>query len=72
MAMIRSLVLPFLTLAGATGVAAVLWFGGRAVLVGSLTVGDLAAFLTLLAAVLPPLRSLGWLLAVLQRGRAAL
>ncbi len=72
LAMIRSLVLPFLTLAGATGVAAVLWFGGRAVLAGTLTVGGLAAFLTLLAAVLPPLRSLGWLLAVLQRGRAAL
>lgn len=70
--MIRSLVLPFLTLAGALALALVLLAGGRAVLGGELTVGGLAAFVALLAAVLPPLRSLGWLMAVLQRGRAAL
>jgi len=72
LAMVRSLVLPFLTLAGALAITGVLLAGGRAVLAGRLTVGGLAAFLALLAAVLPPLRSLGWLLAVLQRGRAAL
>ena len=70
--MIRSLVLPFLTLTGALALAVVLWAGGHAVVRGGLTVGGLTAFVALLAAVLPPLRSLGWLMAVLQRGRAAL
>ncbi len=70
--MIRSLVLPFLTLAGAVALAVVLLVGGRSVLRGELTVGGLAAYVALLAALLPPLRSLGWLMAVLQRGRAAL
>ncbi|MFT5686155.1 MAG: ATP-binding cassette subfamily B multidrug efflux pump [Myxococcota bacterium] len=37
-----------------------------------LSVGDIAAFATLLAALLPPLRSMGFMLSVWQRGRAAL
>ena len=46
--------------------------GGPKAVNGELSVGDLAAFATLIAALLPPLRSLGWMLSVLQRGRAAL
>jgi ATP-binding cassette subfamily B protein len=42
------------------------------VLAGQITVGDLAAFTALLTVLLPPLRSFGWMLSVIQRGRAAL
>jgi ATP-binding cassette subfamily B protein/ATP-binding cassette subfamily C protein/ATP-binding cassette subfamily B multidrug efflux pump len=46
--------------------------GGPLVFSGALTVGELAAFTALLTVFLPPLRSLGWMLSVIQRGRAAL
>jgi ATP-binding cassette subfamily B protein len=42
------------------------------VLANRLTVGELAAFTALLTVLLPPLRSFGWMLSVIQRGRAAL
>ena len=72
LAMIRSLAFPLLGLAGGSGIFMLLYFGGPQAVSGDLSVGDLAAFATLIAALLPPLRSLGWMLSVLQRGRAAL
>jgi ATP-binding cassette subfamily B protein len=42
------------------------------VLAGTLTVGELAAFTALLTVFMPPLRSMGWMMSVIQRGRAAL
>ncbi len=71
-ALIRSLALPLMVLSGGLAVVALIHFGGQQVIQGSLTVGQLAAFATLLAALLPPLRSLGWMLSVVQRGQAAL
>ena len=59
-----------------SGVAAaiflLLFVGGPMAVAGDLSVGDLAAYATLIGALLPPLKSLGWMLSVLQRGRAAL
>ena len=72
LAMIRSLAFPLLGLAGGSGIFMLLYLGGPQAVQGDLSVGDLAAFATLIAALLPPLRSLGWMLSVLQRGRAAL
>jgi ATP-binding cassette subfamily B multidrug efflux pump len=72
LAMIRSLAFPLLGLAGGSGIFMLLYYGGPQAVEGDLSVGDLAAFATLIAALLPPLRSLGWMLSVLQRGRAAL
>lgn len=72
LALVRSLVLPLLTFAGGVALALLVWVGGRMVLAGELTVGQLAAFAALLAALIPPVRSVGWMLAVLQRGDAAL
>jgi ATP-binding cassette subfamily B protein len=71
-ALIRSLALPLMVLSGGLAVVALIHFGGQQVIAGALTVGQLAAFATLLAALLPPLRSLGWMLSVVQRGQAAL
>ncbi len=72
LALIRSLALPLLVLAGGASVVLLIWQGGPMVLAGELTIGELAAFTALLTAFLPPLRSLGWLLSVIQRGRASL
>lgn len=72
LAMIRAGALPLLVLSGGVAMFAVVAFGGPLVLSGQLTVGQLAAFTALLTVLLPPLRSFGWMLSVIQRGRAAL
>jgi len=72
LSVIRSLAFPLLGLAGGAAIFALLYVGGPMAVVGPLSVGDLAAFATLIGALLPPLRSLGWMLSVLQRGKAAL
>ncbi len=72
LAVIRAAALPLLVLAGGVAMFSMIAVGGPLVLSGALTVGDLAAFTALLTVFLPPLRSLGWMLSVIQRGRAAL
>jgi ATP-binding cassette subfamily B protein len=72
LAVIRATALPLLVLAGGIAMFMLLAAGGRMVLAGGLTLGELVAFTALLATLLPPLRSLGWMLSVIQRGRAAL
>jgi len=72
LAFIRSIALPLLVLSGGIAMFALIAIGGPMVLSGSLTVGQLAAFTALLTVFLPPLRSMGWMMSVIQRGRAAL
>jgi ATP-binding cassette subfamily B protein len=72
LAIIRAGALPLLVLSGGVAMFAVVAVGGPMVLSGSLSVGELAAFTALLTVLLPPLRSFGWMLSVIQRGRAAL
>jgi ATP-binding cassette subfamily B protein len=72
LAVIRATALPLLVLTGGIAMFVLLAVGGRMVLTGGLTLGELAAFTALLTVLLPPLRSLGWMLSVIQRGRAAL
>ena len=72
LALIRALALPLLVLSGGIAMFVLISVGGGLVLEGTLSVGDLVAFTALLTVLLPPLRSLGWMMSVLQRGRAAL
>ncbi len=72
MAMVRSLAMPVLALAGGLAIGVLVTVGGGMVRAGTLSVGELTAFVALLMALLPPLRSLGWLVSISQRGRAAL
>jgi ATP-binding cassette subfamily B protein len=72
LALIRSLAFPLLSLAGGAAIFLLLFVGGPMAVAGELTVGELAAFATLIGTLLPPLKSLGWMLSVLQRGKAAL
>ena len=72
MAVIRTMAFPLLGFAGGVSLFLLLYVGGPMAVEGTLSVGDIAAFATLLAALLPPLRSMGFMLSVWQRGRAAL
>ena len=67
-----ALAFPALLLAGAIAVFVVLHQGGPMAIAGELSVGDVAAMATLLGILLPPLRSMGWMLSVLKRGQASL
>jgi ATP-binding cassette subfamily B protein len=70
-ALLSSFAFPALSLAGNIAVFVVLFVGGPMAIEGELSVGDVAAFVTLLGILLPPLRSMGWMLSVLSRGRAS-
>ncbi len=72
MATIRSIGFPLLGFSGGMSVFVMLWIGAPMAVRGDISVGDVAAFSALIAALLPPLRSLGWMLSVMQRGQAAL
>ena len=68
LARIRAFVLPLLGLSGACAVWILLGVGGPMAVSGELSVGELVAFVTFVTYLLHPLRSLGWLISVYQRG----
>lgn len=72
LSLLRALVVPLLGLGAGVAVYVILSVGGGMVLDGALTVGDVAAFTALLAAIVSPLRSMGWMLAVVQQGQVGL
>lgn len=72
LARVRGFVGPVMNAVGGAGTLVVLWYGGRLVASGVLTVGDLVAFIGYLHLLAWPTMALGWMLSVLQRGRAAL
>jgi len=72
LARIQAFVLPLLTLGGSAAVFALLAVGGPMTIEGELSVGQLVAFVTYVGYLLMPLRGLGWMLTIFQRGRASL
>ena len=72
MTRLRVIAFPLLTVAGGVATWGLLALGGEAVATGSITPGELAAFLALVAFVIMPLRMFGWLLPVFQRAEASL
>jgi ATP-binding cassette subfamily B protein len=72
LARVRGFIIPVMNVVGGVGGLVVLWYGGRLVVAGALTVGDLVAFIGYLHLLAWPTMALGWMLSVLQRGRAAM
>ena len=72
LAKLRALVFPLFTVSGGIAIGLLLGFGGQMVLDGELTAGALAAFLSLVAYLIMPLRLMGFLLPVFQRAEASL
>jgi ATP-binding cassette subfamily B protein len=53
-------------------VVIVLWFGGRQVIQGAITIGDFVAFTVYLGMLTWPMIALGWVVNLLERGRASM
>ncbi len=69
--LLRSVLLPILAGMGGMGTLTILYFGGSAVIDGSLTLGDFVAVMGYLAMLMWPTVALGWMVSLWQRGRAA-
>jgi ATP-binding cassette subfamily B protein len=62
---------PFIGFVPNIGLAFVLFFGGRQVIHGSLTIGQFTAFYTYLLMLISPMRTLGYMLSAAQRATAS-
>lgn len=72
LARVRGRLMPLMRLASGTGTLVVLSYGGWQVIHGRLGLGDLVAFIGYLNLLAWPTMALGWMLSILQRGRAAM
>nr|MBA2383846.1 ABC transporter ATP-binding protein [Actinomycetota bacterium] len=63
--------LPGLLFLPTLGIAAVLFFGGREVIAGDLTIGEFMLFITLLLPLVWPMEALGWIINLGQRAVAS-
>ena len=63
---------PLMTLVAGASIALVLWFGGRDVVAGRLTIGEFVQFNAYLAILANPLMSLGWTVTMFQQGVASM
>jgi ATP-binding cassette subfamily B protein len=71
LAQIRILMMPVMQTLSAVGLLIVFWYGGHLVLTGQLTTGAFLAFYRALGRLAWPLMALGFLVGLLQRGRAS-
>jgi ATP-binding cassette subfamily B protein len=63
---------PMVEMLAGIGILIVLFFGGRFVIQGSLTLGEFVAFNTYLAMLIWPAIALGWVVNITQRGAASM
>jgi ATP-binding cassette subfamily B multidrug efflux pump len=64
--------MPIMKTASSLGTLVVLSYGGLEVIRGRLSLGDLVAFIAYLNLLAWPTMAMGWMLSILQRGRAAM
>ena len=67
----RSIYAPLLDLIANLGTVFILWYGGRLVIGGQLTMGELVAFNSYLLQLLMPMRRLGFLISMLTQAQAS-
>ena len=72
LARVRGQLFPVMKVASSLGTLVVLWYGGVEVIDGRLSLGDLVAFMGYLNLLAWPTMAMGWMLSILQRGRAAM
>ncbi|HET8945657.1 MAG TPA: ABC transporter ATP-binding protein [Candidatus Polarisedimenticolia bacterium] len=68
----RGLIVVLMSGLGGLSTIIVLWFGGRHVIAGTLSLGGLVAFMSYLAILTGPTIMMGWMLGVFQRGLGAI
>jgi ATP-binding cassette subfamily B protein len=72
LARVRGFIGPVMNSVGGIGALVVLFYGGQKVIAHELSVGDLAEFIGYLYQLAWPTMAMGWMLSILQRGRAAM
>jgi ATP-binding cassette subfamily B protein len=72
LARVRGVLMPVMKFMASAGTVIILWVGGLRVMAGELSIGGLFAFAGYLNLLAWPTMALGWLLSILQRGRAAM
>ncbi len=72
LARVRGQLMPMMKVASGLGTMMVLWYGGLQVIHGELSLGDLVAFISYLNLLAWPTMAMGWMLSILQRGRASM
>jgi ATP-binding cassette subfamily B protein len=72
LARVRGQLFPVMRTAASLGTLVVFAYGGRHVIEGRLSLGDLVAFIGYLNLLAWPTMAMGWMLSILQRGRAAM
>ena len=63
---------PAVEMLAGLGILIVLWYGGRSVITGKLTLGEFVAFNSYLAMLIWPSIALGWVVNITQRGAASM
>jgi len=71
-AIIQGLLFPIATLVGSCAMLLVLYFGGRLVILKTITMGDFVAFVTYLYMLIWPIMAVGWVANLSQRGMTSL
>jgi ATP-binding cassette subfamily B multidrug efflux pump len=71
MTRVRGQLVPVLAALGSLGTVIVIFIGGRSVIQGTITIGQLIEFSAYLARLVWPTLALGWMMSLLQRGRAS-
>ncbi len=72
LARLRGLVHPFMGGISGMTVLVVLWYGGARVISGNLMIADVVAFIAYLNVLAWPTAAFGWMLALLERGKASM
>lgn len=71
-ARIQGIITPFSALTGSLGMLMILYFGGRLVILGAISIGDFVAFISYLYMLIWPMIAIGWVANLLQRGLTSL
>lgn len=69
---VRGRMFPSMRVAAGMGTLVVLFYGGSHVISGRLSIGDFVAFIAYLNMLAWPTMALGWMISIVQRGRAAM
>jgi ATP-binding cassette subfamily B multidrug efflux pump len=72
MAQLRGLVHPFMGAISGLTILVILWYGGVRVISGDLMMADVVAFIAYLNVLAWPTAAFGWMLALVERGRASM
>jgi ATP-binding cassette, subfamily B, multidrug efflux pump len=72
LARVRGFIAPVMKVVSSAGILVVMWFGGWLVIRGRMGIGDIVAFIAYLHLLAWPTMAMGWMLSILQRGRAAM